>query len=88
MFIVLIASYSNSGKRQCDAKCYNAGHGDCNCCCGGLNHGVGLSQATENTKSLADTIKEFFTNQDKAQESNSTFIDPSVFQLSFFGWLN
>lgn len=35
-------------KRRCDAKCYNAKHPKCECCCGGRNHGIGLKQALEN----------------------------------------
>jgi hypothetical protein len=39
---------------QCDARCYNAKGKRCTCCCGGLNHGVGLDKALENTRRLAN----------------------------------
>lgn len=37
---------------RCDAKCYEAEHPQCNCICGGRNHGVGLKRAIENTREL------------------------------------
>ena len=38
---------------KCDGDCYNATDSDCDCCCGGVNHGVGLLQATQNTRSIS-----------------------------------
>jgi hypothetical protein len=35
---------------KCAAKCYNAKSKVCDCICGGLNHGVGLTQAVANTR--------------------------------------
>ena len=40
---------------RCDAKCYNAHHPDCDCICGGKNHGAGLQQAMDNTRALAES---------------------------------
>jgi len=41
---------TGSGKNdRCDAKCYNARHKKCVCCCGGRNHGVGFAKAIKNT---------------------------------------
>ncbi|MDD3493032.1 MAG: hypothetical protein PHZ19_06020 [Candidatus Thermoplasmatota archaeon] len=37
---------------RCDARCYNADGPDCDCICGGRNHGAGLSQALENTREM------------------------------------
>jgi hypothetical protein len=34
---------------RCDANCYNATKTTCTCICGGLNHGVGLQKARQNT---------------------------------------
>lgn len=31
----------SSGKRRCDATCYDAKHDDCDCICGGANHRKG-----------------------------------------------
>ena len=38
---------------QCDAKCYHGKNIRCLCCCGGLNHGVGLNQAIKNSAEIA-----------------------------------
>lgn len=53
-----IYSFGNSeGTRRCDAKCYNADHPDCDCICGGRNHGAGLNKAIEKNK---EQFKEIF----------------------------
>lgn len=45
----LIAVYNSSGcVGRCDARCYNAKTKECNCICGGANHGVGEKDATAN----------------------------------------
>lgn len=45
---------------RCDAKCYDAEHGECSCICGGVNHGVGFDQAVRNTREMAeDWIKKY-----------------------------
>jgi hypothetical protein len=51
----LIIEYKH-GRRvaQCDARCYNASGKVCTCCCQGVNHGVGLHQALENTRKLTE----------------------------------
>jgi hypothetical protein len=49
--MTLIAVYNNDGcVGRCDERCYGATHPDCDCVCGGKNHGVGLSKATDNTQ--------------------------------------
>lgn len=35
---------------RCDAKCYNATGPDCDCVCGGANHGKGLENALATTE--------------------------------------
>lgn len=51
----LIAVYNSSGcVGRCDAKCYDAEHADCDCICGGRNHGAGKQRATDNTRELAE----------------------------------
>ena len=43
------------GKKKrlaCNARCYNAKRELCACPCGGVNHGVGLQVALENTKRM------------------------------------
>lgn len=41
--------FSSGEQHRCDARCYNAKGPDCDCICGGKNHGVGLQKAQENT---------------------------------------
>ncbi len=52
-----LISYQSSGGDQgrCDAKCYDAQEPDCDCICGGRNHGAGKQQAIENTRELAES---------------------------------
>ena len=51
----LIASYNSDGcTGGCDAKCYNATHPECDCICGGINHGKGKETAIDNTRELAE----------------------------------
>ena len=51
----LIAVYNSDGLvGRCDAKCYNANSPDCDCICGGCNHGAGLQKAIDNTQELAE----------------------------------
>lgn len=52
----LIAVYNSEGcQGRCDAKCYDAGEPDCDCICGGRNHGAGKQQAIDNTRELAES---------------------------------
>jgi hypothetical protein len=53
--MTLIAVYNSEGcVGRCDARCYDAKHSNCDCICGGRNHGKGKTQAVENTKGLVD----------------------------------
>jgi hypothetical protein len=55
----LIAVYNSDGcVGRCDAKCYEAADPDCDCICGGRNHGVGRARAVENTAALVDPAGE------------------------------
>jgi len=50
----LIAVYTSSGcVGRCDAKCYGADPGPCDCICQGKNHAAGRAQAAANTRELA-----------------------------------
>jgi predicted RNase H-like HicB family nuclease len=52
----LIAVYNSEGcQGRCDAKCYDAAEPDCDCICGGRNHGAGKEQALDNTRELAES---------------------------------
>jgi hypothetical protein len=51
----LIAVYNSEGcVGRCDAKCYDATEPECDCICGGKNHGAGKQRATDNTRELAE----------------------------------
>ena len=53
--VTLIAAYNSEGCiGRCDAKCYDATGPDCECICGGMNHGVGRRKAEDNTRELAE----------------------------------
>jgi hypothetical protein len=52
----LMAVYNSDGcQGRCDAKCYDAHEPDCDCICGGRNHGAGEQQAIGNTRDLAES---------------------------------
>jgi len=53
----VISAYNSSGCiGRCDAKCHVATHPDCDCICGGANHGVGLKQAIQNNQNEGDKL--------------------------------
>jgi hypothetical protein len=56
--MVLMTQGNSDGERRCDSRCYNAEGPDCDCCCGGINHGVGLKQARDNTARVAEALAE------------------------------
>ena len=47
-----------AGAGRCDAKCYDAQGVECECVCGGMNHGAGIQGATEYTQQLAGEMLE------------------------------
>lgn len=57
---------SNDGKRQCDARCYDAPpradftESECECICQGKNHGVGKARAIQRTRALAHSWVEIY----------------------------
>lgn len=80
----LIAVYNSDGcQGRCDARCYEATSPECDCICGGMNHGAGLDQAAENTRELAEQwIKDFATK--KGLSSAYGEIGQVVDQFSLF----
>jgi len=62
----LIAVYNSEGcVGRCDAKCYDATGMDCQCVCGGENHGAGLAKAAANTAEMAESwIAEYCKQHD------------------------
>jgi hypothetical protein len=79
----LIAAYNSEGCiGRCDAKCYNAVHPDCECICGGANHGAGINQAAANTEALAEKwIEEYRKRLDEQLEFQ---VMPTPLQLEMF----
>ncbi len=63
---------------RCDAKCYNAREPDCDCICGGMNHGVGLQQAQENTGDLVDP-DHTFRDRMVAMGGDHLVVQPELF---------
>ncbi len=62
--MTLIAVYTSEGcVGRCDAKCYNAKLPECECVCGGRNHGVGLQKALDNTRELAEQMIEEYAKR-------------------------
>ena len=48
--VALITMFSSAGViGRCDAKCYDARTPECDCICGGANHGKGLSVGRSQT---------------------------------------
>lgn len=81
----LIAVYNSEGcGGRCDAKCYNAIHPECDCICGGMNHGKGEDHAIENTRDCVEQWVEDFAQKkglkDYTYQTNQNLID----QLSLF----
>ena len=56
--VVLISKTTSGRRRTCSARCHNAKGLVCQCLCEGINHGVGLRQATENTQKMAEELLE------------------------------
>lgn len=60
----LIAVYGSDGcEGRCDARCYEAKEPECQCICGGMNHGAGKDQAVANTTALAEQWIEQYGNE-------------------------
>jgi len=82
--MTLISAHNSDGCiGRCDAKCHDAttpAH-ECDCICGGRNHGVGLKKAKENTNELAEELM----NQYKKKHPDAKFELNSEFrQLELF----
>ena len=83
MSCLIYASNSEGCTGRCDANCYNATGAVCDCICGGMNHGVGLKQATDNTAKYCDEwIKKYA--QEKNVDPKTIRVNGEVFQLSLF----
>ncbi len=41
---------------RCDERCYMAQHNYCDCVCHGRNHGIGLKNAIDATRAMAEQL--------------------------------
>ena len=80
----LISAYNSDGCiGRCDSKCHDATGGDCNCICGGANHGVGAQKAIENATEQWETWIEQFRNQ-HAEKLDFEVNFNALFQMPLF----
>lgn len=80
----LISAGNSEGEfGRCDAKCYNATHPDCDCICGGANHGVGFKLAIENTERYVDDWIEVYAKKHNL-EKKDFHLGKDVFQMALF----
>ena len=64
MMATLISVHNSEGcVGRCDAKCYEATSPDCDCICGGANHGAGLDRAQANTAAMCEEWIERYTGE-------------------------
>lgn len=83
----LIAAYNSEGCiGRCDAKCYNATHPDCDCICGGANHGAGYSKACDNTREMAERWIERYTGEHPAVQRFDVFPEERPVQMEIPGF--
>ncbi len=58
--------------RRCDATCHNAKRPGCRCICGGMNHGVGLSQAQANVQEKFGHLVHVLIGERACEETQTT----------------
>lgn len=81
----LIALYTNDGcVGRCDAKCYEAESGPCDCICGGANHGAGRARAEAQTRAHAERMVEAYARA-KGLENCQTDLSAAGRQGTLFG---
>ncbi len=80
--LITVMHSSGSGGR-CDAKCYDAKDANCDCVCGGLNHGKGLKSAIQNTSLYAEEMIKEYTGR-KGLTDFTTKLGEKVIQPSLF----
>ena len=83
----VLAVYNSEGVvGRCDARCHDAVEPDCDCICGGANHGGGTARAIENTREhlerfTGSTALSIFELQHRAGATRVEAM-PDVTQLS------
>jgi hypothetical protein len=82
--MTLIAVYTSQGCiGRCDAKCYEAQEPECDCICGGMNHGEGWQQARDNTRLHAEVMIEKYAGA-KGLQAFRAELGQAVQQLELF----
>ena len=85
----LIAVYNSSGCiGRCDAKCYDAQSADCDCICGGANHGAGQEAAIDNTRDMAEQWLEDYKRENGLTKCRDFINREVVDQISLFDLSN
>lgn len=80
--MTLISSHNGEHETgRCDAKCYNATGGKCDCICGGKNHGVGKQQAIDNVR---EYVEEWVEKWKKENPEDRVKLNEIVKQLNIF----
>ena len=83
----LIAVYDTTGTciGRCDAKCHDAHDPNCDCICGGENHGVGRDQALTNTRTRHRTwLTTFATTRGLDRANLDELVGADVMQEVLF----
>lgn len=82
--MTLIAVYNSEGcLGRCNALCYEATTPNCECVCGGANHGAGQKQAIDNTRHMAEGWIEQYARRHDLHEYRGE-VNPTCLQLSLF----
>lgn len=82
--VTLIAVYNSEGLvGRCDAKCYEAEHPECDCICGGANHGAGRKQAAENIREYAEAMITEYAQRRQLDDYEAN-VSPEAKQLELF----
>lgn len=68
---------------RCNALCYEATTPDCQCVCGGANHGAGQQRAMDNTRQMAENWIEEYARRHDLRDYHGE-INPQCIQLSLF----
>lgn len=75
-----VISFKSQGgwKAQCDSRCFAAIGPDCDCMCGGANHGKGYANAVQNTEKMKgdfmeNAMNKLFIDHPMAREYEITF---------------
>ena len=81
MTTMITVCSSDGCEGLCDTRCHDAVTPECDCVCGGLNHGVVFEQAVEKKRALFEQMAQSFADR-KGPGSYITHVnEDAVFQL-------